>query len=74
MLVMLGSVWSAYVVLSFLFLLWLLPNAALVELSVVARGQPYLLVGEFNVEPTKIPCLAKGISAGFWVDLESAWA
>ena len=24
--------------------------------------------------PTKIPCLAKGISAGLWVDLESAWA
>ena len=26
------------------------------------------------MEPTKIPCLAKGISAGLWVDLESAWA
>ena len=33
-----------------------------------------MLVGDFNVEPTKIPCLAKGISAGFWVDLEGAWA
>ena len=44
------------------------------ELSVVARGQPCLLVGDFNVEPTKIPCLAKGISAGLWVDLEEAWA
>ncbi len=40
----------------------------------VARGQPCLLVGDFNVEPTKIPCLAKGISAGLWVDLEEAWA
>ena len=49
-------------------------DAALGELSVVARGQPCLLVGDFNVEPTKIPCLAKGISAGLWVDLESAWA
>ena len=39
-------------------------DAALGELSVVARGQPCLLVGDFNVEPTKIPCLAKGISAG----------
>ena len=49
-------------------------DAALGELSVVALGQPCLLVGDFNVEPTKIPCLAKGISAGLWVDLEEAWA
>ena len=42
--------------------------------SVVARGQPCLLVGDFNVEPTKIPCLAKGIMAGLWVDLEAYWA
>ena len=45
-------------------------DAALGELSVVAR----VLVGDFNVEPTKIPCLAKGISAGLWVDLEVCWA
>ena len=32
------------------------------------------LVGDFNVEPTKIPCLAKGISAGLWVDFGEAWA
>ena len=49
-------------------------DAALGELSIVARGQPCLVVGDFNVEPTKIPCLAKGISAGLWVDLEEAWA
>ena len=51
-------------------------DAALGELSVVARGrsQPCLLVGDFNVEPTNISCLAKGISAGLWVDLEEAWA
>ena len=49
-------------------------DAALAELSVVARGQPCLMVGDFNVEPTKIPCLAKGISAGLWVDLEGSWA
>ena len=48
-------------------------DAALGELSLVARGQPCLLVGDFNVEPTKIPCLAKRISAGLWVDLEEAW-
>ena len=40
----------------------------------VAREQPCLIVGDFNVEPPKIPCLAKGISAGLWVDLEAAWA
>ena len=49
-------------------------DAALGELSVAVREQPSVLVGDFNVEPTKIPCLAKGISAGLWVDLESAWA
>ena len=49
-------------------------EAALGELAVVARGQPCLIVGDFNVEPTKIPCLAKGISAGLWIDLEASWA
>ena len=49
-------------------------DAALGELRVVAREQPCLVVGDFNVEPTKIPCLAKGISAGLWVDFEAAWA
>ena len=33
-----------------------------------------MLVGDFNVEPTKIPCLAKGVSAWLWVDLEASWA
>ena len=42
--------------------------------SGMAREQPCLLVGDFNVEPTKIPCLAKGIMAGLWVDLETSWA
>ena len=49
-------------------------DAALGELSVMARRQLCMLVGDFNVEPTKIPCLAKGISAGLWVDLEVSWA
>ena len=35
-------------------------DAAFGELGVVAREQPCMLVGDFNVEPTKIPCLAKG--------------
>ena len=49
-------------------------DAALGELGVVAREQPCLLVGDFNVEPTKIPCLAKGIMAGLWDVLEASWA
>ena len=49
-------------------------DAALAELAVVARGSPCLLAGDFNVEPTKIPCLSKGISAGLWVDLDAAWS
>ena len=39
------------------------------ELGLVARDQPCLIVGDLF-----LPCLAKGISAGLWVDLESAWA
>ena len=34
-------------------------DAALGELGVVAWGQRSMLVGDINVEPTKIPCLAK---------------
>ena len=34
-------------------------DAALGELSVVARWRPSMLVDDFNVEPTKIPCLFK---------------
>ena len=44
------------------------------ELGVVARGEPCLTVGDFNLEPTKIPCLLERITAGLWVDLEAAWA
>ena len=50
-----------------------LVDVALGELGVVAQEQPCLIVGAFNVEPTKIPCLARGTSAGLWVDLEAAW-
>ena len=49
-------------------------DAVFGELCVVVRGQPCLIVGDFNVEPTKIPCLAKRISAGHWVDMEAVWA
>ena len=51
-----------------------LTDQLLSELGVVAREQPCLLVGDFNVVPTKIPCLAKGIMAGLWVVLEASWA
>ena len=49
-------------------------DAVLGELSVIGRGQPCVIAGDFNVEPTKVPCLLKGISAGLWVDLQGAWA
>ena len=39
-------------------------DAALGELSVVARGQPSVLVGDFNVEPTKILAWRKGFRLG----------
>ena len=38
--------------------------SALGELGMVARGQPCLIVGDFNVEPNKIHCLAKGFRLG----------
>ena len=50
-------------------------DAALGELAVVARGQPCLMVGNFNVEPTPRYLLCgKGVSAGLWVDLQACWA
>ena len=33
-----------------------------------------MIVADFDVELTKIPCLAKGISAGLSVDFDAAWA
>ena len=49
-------------------------GTALGELSVVARGQPCMLVGDFNVEPTKIPCLAKGFRLGSGLISKFPWA
>ena len=37
-------------------------------------GQPVILAGDFSVDPTVIPTLAKGISDGQWIDLERAFA
>ena len=49
-------------------------DAVFCELAAVSRGQPRLIVGDLNNEPTRIPCLLKGISAGSWFDLQQAWA
>ena len=49
-------------------------DAAVCELAIVSRGQPCLIAGDFNVEPTKIPCLLNSLSAGLWIDLEASWA
>ena len=40
-------------------------------LAVIARRKPSLTVGDVNVEPTKIPRLLAGMSAGLWIDLEA---
>ena len=39
-------------------------DAGSCEPEVVGKGQPTISVGSFNIEPTKIPSLLKGISAG----------
>ena len=49
-------------------------DAALCDLALVGRGQLCVSAEDFNVEPTKIPCLLRGISAWLWVDLQGAWA
>ena len=51
-----------------------LMDAVLVDLAAVSRGQLCLIVGDLNIEPIRIPCLLKGISAGSWFDLPEAWA
>ena len=46
----------------------------LVEARMCCVGQPVLLAGDFNADPTVIPSLAKGIFDGHWADLERAVA
>ena len=48
--------------------------AVLAEARLCCAGQPFVLAGDFNVEPLVIPSLAKGISDGHWVDLEHAFS
>ena len=49
-------------------------QAVLAEAQVVCVGQPMLIAGDLNADPTVIPCLAKGISAGRYVDLALAYS
>ena len=49
-------------------------DAVLCELAGVASGQPCLIVGHLTIEPDRIPCLFKGLTAGHWFDLQSSWA
>ena len=46
--------------------------AVLAEAQVVCVEQPFLIVGDFNADPGVIPCVAKGISSGRFVDLALA--
>ena len=43
-------------------------QAVMCELRVVGEGYPQLILGDFNVEPSKIPSLVKGISEGYCID------
>ena len=47
-------------------------QAVLAEAQVVCVGQPVIIAGDLNADPAVIPCLAKGISAGRFVDLALA--
>ena len=48
-------------------------QAVLVEAQMVCIGQPMLIAGDLNAGPAVIPCLAKGIFAGRFVDLALAY-
>ena len=49
-------------------------QAVLVEAQTVCVGQPMLIAGDLNADPAVIPCLAKRISAGKYVDLALAYS
>ena len=42
--------------------------------QVVCVGHPELIAGNLNADPAVVPCLAKGISAGRFVDLALAFS
>ena len=49
-------------------------QAVLAEARVVCTGQPVLIAWDLNADPAVIPCLAKAISAGRFVDLALAYS
>ena len=49
-------------------------QAVLAEAQVVCIGQPMLIAGDLFADPAVIPCLAKGISAGRYVDVALAYS
>ena len=49
-------------------------QAVLAEAQVVCVGQPMLIAGDLNADPAVIPCIAKGISAGRYVDFAIAYS
>ena len=48
--------------------------AVLADAKMCCAGQPVILVGDFNADPTVIPSLAKGIMNGHWIDVDQAFA
>ena len=49
-------------------------QAVLAVAQVVCIGQAMLIAGDLNADPAVIPCLAKSISAGRYVDLALAFS
>ena len=49
-------------------------QTVLAEAQVVCVGQPMLIAGDLNADPAVISCLAKGISAGRYVDLALSYS
>ena len=49
-------------------------QAVLAEAQVICIGQPMLIAGDLNADPAVIPCLAKGTSAGRYIDLALAYS
>ena len=47
-------------------------QAVLAEAQVVCASQPVLIAGDLNADPAVMPCLAKGMSAGRYIDLALA--
>ena len=49
-------------------------TAVLAEAKVCCAGQPVILVGDLNADPTIILSLAQGIMNGHWIDVDQAFA